>query len=65
MGKQRLIPLLQWGVAITKDSKGDLSPVAKRNVAIAYAYAITDAITDEIPYSYVYTANALRLLRTS
>ena len=36
-GKKRLIPLLEWAEKITKDSTGDIKPVAKRAIALANA----------------------------
>ncbi|NJL83609.1 MAG: hypothetical protein HC890_12855 [Chloroflexaceae bacterium] len=41
--QQRFIPLLQWAEDVTTGSTGDLSPVAKRSVAIAIVIAIANA----------------------
>ncbi|MDJ0681429.1 MAG: NACHT domain-containing protein, partial [Xenococcaceae cyanobacterium MO_167.B52] len=43
VGKQKLIPILNWSENITRDSTGDLKPVAKRAIAYANAYAIAYA----------------------
>ncbi|MGL5939547.1 MAG: NACHT domain-containing protein [Waterburya sp.] len=42
-GKQKLIPLLYWADEVTKDSQGDLKPVAKKAVANALANANANA----------------------
>lgn len=44
VGKQKLIPILNWGENITKGSTGDLKPVAKRAIANAIAFAIDQAL---------------------
>ena len=49
VGKHKLIPILNWAENITKDSTGDLKPVAKR--AIANAYAIANTYVNAYSYS--------------
>ena len=44
VGKQKLIPILDWVENITKDSTDDLKPIEKRAIADADAYAIDKAL---------------------
>ena len=50
IGKNRLVPLLEWAEKITKDSTGDIKPVAKRAIANVYANAldIANALANDI-----------------
>ncbi len=48
-GQKFLVPWMEWAVKATTGSKSDLSPTAKRSVAIAnaYAYAFNYAYADD------------------
>ncbi|MEM8721668.1 MAG: NACHT domain-containing protein [Cyanobacteria bacterium P01_G01_bin.39] len=53
-GKEKLLPILQWAETITQDSTGEIKPVAKRAISIAYAYAYANAIAYANTYAYSY-----------
>ena len=52
VGKQKLVPLLNWAEEITTGSQGDLSPIAKRAIAYAYAHAHARAYARAYAYAY-------------
>ena len=51
VGKQKLIPILNWAENITTGSTGDLKPVAKRAISNAIAIAIGYALSNSFGYA--------------